>query len=232
MQWLEKGLADIGAALEEANIVSREQFIGNENDTRYISVIVQNLKSGIGSSLDLDSRFAASTVWGSVSFTSEEIIRIESELLSIKGDTIPGIKKTATEAMSEIKSRGKTPDKIVTIVSSLLEKMKQLRTEFEGIKGEAELLQVAQSAAAGKRTEASDADDLLKMLNPSSFTKSPETPRSPPPMGNPDTTAAFAHTIWQLVEDVGLLLKANAENTSIKFAHLGLKNLNECDHSV
>jgi hypothetical protein len=106
-----------------------------------------------------------------------------------------------TEAMNEIKSRGKTSDKIVTIVSSLLEKMKQLRAEFEGIKGEVELLQVAPSAAAEKRTEASDADDLLKMLNPSSFTKSPETPRSPPSMGNPDTTAVFAHrihTIWSL----------------------------------
>ena len=180
--------------------VARERFIGNENDTRYISVIVQNLKSGIGSSLDLlDSRFAASTVWGSVSFTSEEIIRIGSELLSVKGDTVPGIKKTVTEAMNEeIKSRGKTSDKIVTIVSLLLEKMKQLRTEFEGIKGEVELLQVAPSAAAGKRTEArTEASDAnkLKVLNPSSFTKSPETPRSPPPMGNPDTTSVFAHTI-------------------------------------
>jgi hypothetical protein len=87
-----------------------------------------------------------------------------------------------------------------------------------------ELLQIGPS---GKRTEASDADDLLKMLNPSSFTKSPETPRSPPPMGNPDTTSVFAHTIRQLVEDVGLL-KASAEDTSIKFAHLGLRNLNDC----
>jgi hypothetical protein len=136
-------------------------------------------------------------------------------------------KKTAMKAMNEIKSRSKTLDKIVTIVSWLLEKMKQLRTEFEGIRGEVELLQVGPSAAAGKRTEASDAHDLLKMLNPSSFTKSPETPRSPPPMGNPDTTAAFAHTIRQLVEDGGLL-KASAEDTSIKFAHLGLRNLNEC----
>jgi hypothetical protein len=188
------------------------------------SVIVQNLKSGIGSSLDLDSQFAAPTVWGSVSFTSEKIIRIGSELLSVEADTIPGIKKTVTEAMNEIKSRGKTSDKIVTIVSLLLEKMKQLRAEFEGIKGEVELLQVGPS---GKRTEASDADDLIKMLNPSSFTKSPETPRSPPPMGNPDTTSAFAHTIRQLVEDASLL-KASAEDTSIKFAHLGLINLNEC----
>ena len=131
-------------------------------------------------------------------FTSEEIIRIGSELLSVKGDTISGIKKTVTEAMNEIKSRGKTSDKIVTIVSSLLEKMKQLRAEFEGIKGEVELLQVAPSAAAGTRTEVSDADDLLKMLNSSSFTKLPETPRSPPHMGNPNTTAAYAHTIRQL----------------------------------
>ena len=225
---MEKGSANIGGALEEANAVSRERFIGNGNDTRYISVIIQNLKSSrIRSSLDLDSQFAAPTVWGSVSFTSEEIIQIGSELLSDKGDTIPGIKKTVTEAMNKIKSRGRTSDKIVTIVSSLLKKMKQLRTEFEGIKGEVELLQVAPSAEAGKRTEASDADDLLKMLNPSSFTKSPETPRSPPPMGNPDTTSVFAHTIRQLIEDVGLL-KASAEDTSIKFAHLGLRNLNEC----
>jgi hypothetical protein len=223
---IEKVLADIGAAVEEANTVSRERFIDNENDTRYISVIVQNLKSGIGSSLDLDSRFAAPIVWGSLSFTSEEIIRIESELLSVKADNIPGIKKTVAEAMNEIKSRSKTLDKIVKIVSSLLEKMKQLRAESEEIKGEVELLQVAPSGA-GKRTEASDADDLLKMLNSSSFTKSPETRRSPPPMGNPDTTAAFPDTIRQLVEDVGFL-KASAENTSIKFAHLGLRNLNEC----
>jgi len=121
---MEKGLADIGVALEEANNISRERFIRNENNTRYISVIVQNLKSGIGSSLDLDSPFAAPTVWTSVSFTSEEIIRIGSELLSVKADTIPGIKKAVTEAMNEIKSTGKTSDKIVTIVSSLLEKMK------------------------------------------------------------------------------------------------------------
>jgi hypothetical protein len=46
-------------------------------------------------------------------------------------------------------------------------------------------------------------------------------------MGNPDNTAVFAHTIRQLVEDIGLL-KASAEDTSIKFAHLGLRNLNEC----
>jgi hypothetical protein len=79
----------------------------------------------------------------------------------------------------------------------------------------------------GVKSKASDADDLLKMLNPSSFTKSPETPRSPPPMGNPDTIAVFSHMIRQLVEDVGLL-KASAEDMSIKFAHLGLRNLNEC----
>jgi methyl-accepting chemotaxis protein len=224
---IEKGLADIGAAVEEANAVSRQRFIGNENDTRFISVIVQNLKSGIGSSLDLDSRFAAPTVWGSVSFTSEEIIRIESELLSVKADTIPGIKKTVAEVMNEIKSKGKTSDKIVKIVSSLLEKMKQLRAEFDEIKGEVDLLHVASSGAGRRTEEASDADDLLKLLNPSSFSKSTDTPRPSPPMVNPDTTTAFAHTIRQLVEDVGLL-KASAEDTSIKFAHLGLRNLNEC----
>ena len=221
---MEKGLAKIRAALKEANTLSRERFIGNENHTRYISVIVQNLKSGIGLSLDLDSWFVAPIVWGSISFTSEEIIRIGSELLSVKADTIPEIKMTVTEAMNEIKSRGKALDKIVTIVSSLLEKMKHLRAEFEGIKSEAELLQ---SRPSGKRTEASDADDLLKMLNPSSFTKPLETPRPPPPMGNPDTTLVFAHMIRQFVEDVGLL-KSSAEDTSIKFAHLGLTNLNEC----
>ena len=31
---MEKGLAKIGAALEEANTVSRERFIRNKNDTR------------------------------------------------------------------------------------------------------------------------------------------------------------------------------------------------------
>jgi hypothetical protein len=77
---IEKGSAKFGAALKEANTVSRERYIGNENDTQYISVIVQNLKSGIGSCLNLDSRFAVLTIWGSVSFTSEEIIRIGSEL--------------------------------------------------------------------------------------------------------------------------------------------------------
>jgi hypothetical protein len=199
---IEKGLADIGVALEEANNISRDRFIGNKNDTQYISVIVQNLKSGISLSLDLDSRFAALTVRGSISFTLEEILRIGAELLSVKADTIPVIKKTATGAMNEIKSRGKILDKMLTIVSSLLEKMKQLHAEFEEIKGEVELLQVGPNE---KKTEAPDADDLIKMLNPSPFTKSPEAPRSPPPMGNPDTTAAFAHTIRQLVEDVGLL---------------------------
>ena len=35
---MEKGLAKIRAALKEANTLSRERFIGNENHTRYISV--------------------------------------------------------------------------------------------------------------------------------------------------------------------------------------------------
>jgi rRNA-processing protein FCF1 len=67
----------------------------------------------------------------------EEILRIGAELLSVKDDTIPLIKKTVAEALNEIKARGKTLDKMLTIVSSLLEKMKQLCSEFEEMKGEA-----------------------------------------------------------------------------------------------
>jgi hypothetical protein len=43
---MKKGLADIGAALEEANNISRDQFIGNGNDTRYIFVISKISRAG------------------------------------------------------------------------------------------------------------------------------------------------------------------------------------------
>ena len=128
--------------------------------------------------------------------------------------------------MNEIKSRGKTSDKIVTIVSSLLKKMKQLRAEFEGIKGEVELLQVAPSAENGLK--------LLMLMICSRCRIQAHSPSHRRLQGRLLLWVilillrpVFAHTIRQLVEDVGLL-KASTEDMSIKFAHLDLRNLNEC----
>ena len=78
---IEGNLVLLGEGLEEVAILTESRFESNESDISMISGTIQNVKSGLGATpTELNSAFEAPTLWGTVSFTSDELLRVSNQV--------------------------------------------------------------------------------------------------------------------------------------------------------
>lgn len=253
---LESSVVGLGTALEEVASLTHRRFGVNEENVLMISGAIQNLISVLGPAVDMGVKFEAPTLWGTAAFVGNEVERVNCEALELKSQI--AVIKTAiqssfadTKKDAEIKTVANA--KMLKIITLVMDRVQAFTPEIEMIRKHVQKLETEFSAthlrSAKKQRqgvtgegEADAMDDLMEMLTSNVSMKDDAGYIVTPTKGNisegntgdgrdlkdlkVDVTRMEAN-IRMIIGDVGLL-KACAEDKSIKFGGLGLRTLQEC----
>ena len=77
---LETSTFDLGQSLGEVAGLSQGRFEENEASMVLVSGAVQNIMAALGTSVEMDPKFEAPTLWGVASFVGDEVIRLGEEV--------------------------------------------------------------------------------------------------------------------------------------------------------
>ena len=256
---LEASTVGIGTSLGEIVELTREKMIENDQNIVMVSGAVQNLMSALGQAVEMDPRFEAPTMWGTTSFIGNEVVRLVDEVDDSKKSVarLTGSIGDVISRMAKVESMKTEADpKILQILTMVMNRIQGLRPELDSIRVHLSKLDtevervshpnIRETIQPGNPDHGGDTmmDDLMTMLTSEGkgTTVSPEKyPRRDTDMdgfkgqgGNIDVSrierglVEITEVTRLLTADVGLL-KACAEDKSIKFGGLGLRTLQECN---
>ena len=250
---LEASVVEMGKTLGAIAELAHGRFIDNEVNVRLVSGAVQNLMSALGTAVEMDAKFEAPTMWGTTSFIGDEVVRLSEEIdLSKAG--ITKVKESVANAINAINksetSRPEADAKMLKILTLVMNRIQEVSPELELIRGHISKLEMdlgrvslpkRQKKTPTRVGSGGDVrmDDLMAMLSSEErgSTSSPDSHMEGEEYDHPDDEDSskmkeeltrVAEATRLLVADVGLL-KACAEDKSIKFGGLGLRTLQECN---
>ena len=250
---LESSMVMQGSALEAVAESAYKRFLTNEKDLRAVSGAVQNVQTTVGQPIELDSRFDAPTLWSSTSFVAEEVIRVTSNLASLENDLMP-MKATLRAVNEECSRLGKSgqSDKMLKVLVMVSTKVKEASNEIVMLKAKVSELESGMVAAnliegrgsrggrASSRKVGDEMDELIDMFDSSYVEKEDrefvtrEKEAEPGRAGSREVESMLmklASDLKLLTSDVGLL-KAGAEDKSVKFAGLGWRSILDCQEWI
>ena len=255
---LEASTTGIAQSLAEAVEITHAKLIENDQNIVLVSGAVQNLMSSLGQAVEMDPKFEAPTMWGTTSFIGNEVVRLGdvvedskrsmTRLTETVGEVIARVAKSET-------TKTEADPKVLQILSMVMNRVQVIRPELDTIRAHLVRLDTEVEKATklkGQRnnqasvSEGDDTimDDLMSMLSSDvrgstvlpekhSYSAGTVMEERKDQGGDVNVTrierelAGIADVTRLLVADVGLL-KASAEDKSIKFGGLGLRSLQEC----
>lgn len=238
---IETNLVLMNEGLEEVAILTAGRLEANEAEAAMVSGMMRNVRASIGSTFELDEAFVAPTLWGSVSFMADEIIRVGARVADTIESFLP-FKANITSRLDEAKGSSDTTLKILTMI---MKTMKALTADNELVKQTISSFQENQRGRGRRglgKEEATSMENLMAEMmvgttntpeggNSPSRLRSGLEPRTATVTGehshHPMLTEENFRKFMEMVEDVGVL-KLTAESSAIKFGSLGLQNLQEC----
>ena len=246
---LETSIVEMSKSLEEVTTIVHGRFEDNEQNVNLVSGAIQNLMSTLGSTVKLDTRFEAPTLWGTTSFIGEEVIRLGEEVDDSKRGitTVMASMDNALGKMEQAEAdKVKEETKMIGILTSVVRRVQGIGPELEVIKAKmAELDAEVGSFSRSKRQKIGTQqrnsnvdqpmmDDLINMLSTEHITRNTgerndedgESLDEAISQKMEEQFPRVADQIGMLVRDVGIL-KASTEDKSIKFGGLGLRDLSE-----
>ena len=252
---LESSMVMQGSALETVAELSHKRFLSNERDLRAVSGAVQNVQTSVGQPVELDTRFDAPTLWSSTSFVADEVVRVTNSLTALEDDIVPmraSLKSVYEECNRLIKTGH--PDKMLKVLVMVSNKVKEASGEIVLLKSkvmelESELLLSRKSGGGlrlGKARRSPKAmdemDELMDMFGTSDVSEdrgdSSVTPEKAGEGGvarSGEDEAIMKKLTLELkllvTADVSML-KAGAEDKSVKFAGLGWQSILDCQEWI
>ncbi|KAI2510144.1 hypothetical protein MHU86_4311 [Fragilaria crotonensis] len=255
---LETNVILIQEGLEEVATLTSSRFRSNEETLSLLAGVINNVRSSIGTPVEVATLFMAPTMWGTVSIVADEVLRAGSALQdltnlvnSFRNDTVSqflgfktngeALMKIATMLMSSIKKMTVDNQSVKSSVEDLLRR-DLLRRETERGQNEAKTTDVHEDMV----------NRFSEMLN--SNKELPTADRSPRSRHDADESSMGFDTVpgsgvqpttvhslsdhpiltpenykkFRQLVEDVGLLKVSAEATSIKFGNLGIRNLQEC----
>ncbi|KAI2503869.1 hypothetical protein MHU86_10594 [Fragilaria crotonensis] len=253
---LESSMVIQGSALEAVAESVYKRFLTNERDLRTVSGAVQNVQTSVGQPIELDTRFDAPTLWSSTSFVAEEVIRVTNGLVAMEGDLAP--LKARLETVNEECGRlvkAVQSDKMLKVLVMVSTKVKEASMEIVSLKAKVSELEseVKRSKGASRKRVSTvggssfgggdEIDELMDMFGSTDVTKdralndSLVTPEKGEWDGRDrvreteDLITNLTHDLKLLAADV-VMLKAGAEDKSVKFAGLGWRSILDCQEWI
>ena len=112
---LETSMILTNEGLDEVAQLTSGRFLANENTMNLISGVIHNVRSGIGSPVELSTVFEAPTMWGTLSFMSDEIQRVGNYIHECMNTFVP-FRVATNDSLAESKANGDTMLKLVSIL--------------------------------------------------------------------------------------------------------------------
>lgn len=248
---LETNLILMNGGLEELSTLTTTRFKSDEQTMNLLSGAIHNVRASIGSPPELSSLFVAPTMWGTMSFMADEIIRVGIAVQDL-GSRLNPFQTSTTSQLLGLKSNG---EGLTKVVSMLMSSIKKLTAENQAVQASvAELCRAEGARAAGQKkrakTTSTDShgemvDELMMMMNENTIAPEPKKNARFEENSTGNNTEGIAIDVseypilapgnykkfCQLVDDVGTL-KLSTETTAIKFGNLGIRNLQECSRWV
>ena len=214
---IETNLVLLGEGLEEVAILTASRFKSNEDDVGMVSGLMQNVKAGIGTTpTDLDISFVAPTLWGTVSFIADEVMRVSAQVKS-SVEAFGPFKTLTTTTLADLKISSETTVKILAVI---MKTMKKLATENDAVK--AAMLDLETKLRSGNLTSATEDKSMEALMHRLEMNgRSPSSPGTPasreslstPPSRVDDAGRSAAdenlRRLMQVIEDVGRLKEAS-----------------------
>ena len=246
---LETNMILMNGGLEEVATLTTTRFQSNEDAMNLLSGALHNVRASIGSQLELASLFTAPTMWGTMSFIADEVLRVGGAIKEM-GDRLNPFQSTTGTQLLGLKANG---EGLTKVVSMLMASIKKLTAENQAV--QATVSDLCREVARGSqkkrtKTESTDShgkmvDELMLMMSDNAI--APEHRNKARFEDNPTAGDMESSTInlkdypilapgnykkfCQLVDDVGAL-KLTTETTAVKFGNLGIRNLQECSRWV
>ena len=121
----------LGEGLKEVAILTTARLESNEADLVMVSGVMMNVRSSIGSPFELDEAFVAPTLWGSVSFMADELLRVSVKVAHTIESFLP-FKSNITARIDAAKSSFDTST--VKILATIMRTMKGLTEDNKSVK--------------------------------------------------------------------------------------------------
>lgn len=246
---LETHMGQMDDGLEEVANLSVTRFCDNEETLELLSGLVVNVRSGIGTPIELAPKFMSPTMWGTMSFMADEVLRVGTLVHKLTGVVNP-FQLSTTQELLGIKTNG---DMLAQVVTSLMGTVAQLTTDNTSVRAAiADLVrQASVREQRGARTSAANhheemvdrfsamqtevtveasVDRPVNRRNASESVTTEDVQGAIRPgdlIDYPILTRDSYMKLCKVVDDVGLL-KMSAEATAVKFGNLGIRNLKEC----
>jgi hypothetical protein len=258
---VESSVVAVGEALEVLAEQTHNRFVETDHEAKLIAGAIHTLSSSVGAAVELDDRFEAPTLWGTAAFIADEMIKLSKDILSLElgvsplkaemdwmRSTIDGV-KTIEEASSKM-------SKIIVLV---MQRLQSISPELDEVRSRLGMVEAGVASCVRKeghkrakvghefgKSEGSDdptMDDLLRMLNGNSIARpDPGIPfsqrsviRSSESEGSceeeEDSGGLSGKLLKHLFSEVALL-KACAQDESVKFGGLGLRSIQDCQEWI
>jgi hypothetical protein len=244
---VETSVERLGDAMEEVATLTHNRFEDNEKESKAMLGVLQNLFATLGPAVEIDSNFEAPTLWGTTAFIAEDVVRLGGVVVSLQAELAPMLDSVNAVIAEQTKTAASSvsSDKVVQALSLVMDHVRRVGPELELLKKglkvvEAELRCSTQGSpsrttSASKVNEGSDPmDHLLTKMKRSVLLDDErrerddiEDRRVSSPREERAAAMKLAAEVCRLVEDVEML-KAGAEDTSVKFGGLGVKSLHDC----
>ncbi len=108
---IEMNLELMSEGLEKMAILTSTRFQANENDVTMLSGIMGNVRTSVGTPVEMDSMFAAPTMWGVMALMADEIIRAGSQVKGSVEAFLP-FRALTKKQLGEVKNSSDTTVKI------------------------------------------------------------------------------------------------------------------------
>lgn len=238
---VESSVITLGMAMKEVAALSQKRFEENERESKAILGILQNLFATLGPTVEIDATLGAPTLWGTTAFIAEDVVRLGGVVVSLEAELKPMSEaiRLAVEAQEKSSASAGSSDKVIKVLSLVMGHVRKVGPELEMLKeGLSRLEADVRAGGAGKEKmlpipTPDSMESLMTMLKEGARVDDDEIHVDGRGRGL-DTSEVLPLSVRKLIADIGRLtadveaLKANAEDTSVKFGGLGLKSLQDC----
>lgn len=144
---IESSVIALGNSIRRVVANSQERFVEIEQGSKVIAGAVHTLSSTVGSSVEIDNRFEAPTLWGTSAFITHELVRIGEVVAGLETELNPLKEQMAAKESASKESWTKMEEscrKTVKALVMVMNRVKEINPELAVLKARMEEVEAVQ----------------------------------------------------------------------------------------
>ena len=148
---IESSVIALGKSMRSVVAHSQTRFVEIEKGSKLIAGAVHTLSSTVGSSVEIDNRFEAPTLWGTSAFITHELVRIGEVVADLETEVNPLKKEMVEKESASKESLTKMEEscrKTVKALVMIMNRVKEINPELATLKAKVEEVEDVQQRAS------------------------------------------------------------------------------------